>query len=300
MLGRHIRRHSAQFLTEIALATIPQSRLIRIKQALAEGAGTFGCLLDEVSVLAKRRLVAIDKVQADPAIILPLDQAEELFFPDGVAEAEAFLDLLSRMIAPAAEMRPRKMLVVVTMRSDRYELLQNEPHLAGIKRDLFDLPPIPQAEFKSVIEGPARRVVEAGGRLAINPALSERLIADAQGADALPLLGFTLERLYADYGSGGGLTVADYDRLGGVQGSIEEAIASALAEPTRLPAISVEKVRRGWPEQRDEPTGYIFSMISTCAPSGASRKQTRRPLALGGISSRIRTPLAFSLANVPV
>jgi hypothetical protein len=93
MLGRHIRRHSAQFLTEIALATIPQSRLIRIKQALAEGAGTFGCLLDEVSVLAKRRLVAIDKVQADPAIILPLDQAEELFFPDGVAEAEAFLDL---------------------------------------------------------------------------------------------------------------------------------------------------------------------------------------------------------------
>jgi hypothetical protein len=33
-------------------------------------------------------------------------------------------------------------------------MLQNEPHLAPVKRDLFDLPPIPQAEFKSVIEVP--------------------------------------------------------------------------------------------------------------------------------------------------
>jgi hypothetical protein len=212
----------------------------RIKEVLAEGAGAFGPLLDDLLALARRRLVAIDEMQADPAVILPLDQAEELFNPDGVAEAEAFLDLLSRVLAPAAE-RPRKMLIVATMRSDRYELLQNAPHLANVKRDLFDLPPISQAEFKSVIEGPARRAVESGGRLAIAPALTERVMADAQGADALPLLGFTLERLYADYGSAGTLTTAEYDRLGGVQGSIAEAVANALAEPGRSPAIPAEK-----------------------------------------------------------
>jgi WD40 repeat protein len=213
----------------------------RIKEALAEGTDAFGRLLDELSALAKRRLVTIDEGQADPAIVLPLDQAEELFNPDGAAEAAAFLDLLSGVLAPAEESQARRVLVVATMRSDRYELIQAERHLAAVTQDPFNLPPIPQAQFKSVIEGPAHRVVEAGGRLAIDPALTEKLIADAQGADALPLLGFTLERLYADYGGGGRLTVAEYEKLGGVQGSIEAAVASALAEPGRSPAIPAEK-----------------------------------------------------------
>ncbi len=43
---------------------------------------------------------------------------------------------------------------------------------------------------------------------------------------------------------------------------------------------------------------YGFSMTSIWAPSGASRKQTRRPFA-GGSSSSTRTPLARSLASVP-
>ena len=42
------------------------------------------------------------------------------------------------------------------MRSDRYALIQSEPRFAGVKRDLFDLPPILASEFKRVIEGPAR------------------------------------------------------------------------------------------------------------------------------------------------
>ena len=43
---------------------------------------------------------------------------------------------------------------------------------------------------------------------------------------------------------------------------------------------------------------YTFSMISICAPSGHSTKQTCRPL-LGGNSSRMRTPFFCSCANVP-
>ena len=41
-----------------------------------------------------------------------------------------------------------------------------------------------------------------------------------------------------------------------------------------------------------------FSISSIWAPSGASRKQTRRPL-LGGSSSRMRTPFSRSLAIAP-
>jgi hypothetical protein len=55
------------------------------------------------------------------------------------------------------------------------------------------------------------------------------------------LLGFTLERLYADYVSGGRLTVAEYDKLGGVRGSIEAVVAYSLAEPGRSPAIPADK-----------------------------------------------------------
>jgi hypothetical protein len=211
-----------------------------IKEALARGREGFGSLLDELRQQARRRLVAVEEAQADPVIVLPLDQAEELFNADGAAEAAVFLDLLDGALA-AEGAQARRLIVVATMRSDRYELMQAEPRLAGLKRELFDLAPIPPAEFKSVIEGPARRVVAAGGSLAIEPALTERLVADAQGADAMPLLAFTLERLYADYGSAGRLTLADYGKLGGVQGSIEAAVAGALAEPGRAPAIPADR-----------------------------------------------------------
>jgi WD40 repeat protein len=213
----------------------------RINQALAEGADGFGRLLDDLSALAKQRLAGIDRTPADPVIVISIDQAEELFNVDGAAEVATFVELLASVLKPSRAAPARRILVIATIRSDRYELLQSQPYLADVKRDLFDLSPIPPSEFKSVIEGPARRVVEAGGRLAIDPALTEQLIADAEGADALPLLGFTLERLHADYGSEGQLTLAEYEMIGGVQGSIEAAVARALADPQRSPTIPATK-----------------------------------------------------------
>jgi hypothetical protein len=102
----------------------------RIKEALAGGANPFGCFLDELTALAKRRLVGIESPHPDPAIILPLDQAEELFNTEGATEAGVFLDLLSSVLSPGEERPGHRLLVVVTIRSDRYELLQNQPHLA--------------------------------------------------------------------------------------------------------------------------------------------------------------------------
>jgi WD40 repeat protein len=209
-----------------------------IKQALSQTAPSFLQMLDELAGLAKRRLVGINDVSGAPTIVLCVDQAEELFNADGAEEAAAFLDLVADVLTTSSD-AARRVLVIATVRSDRYELLQSR--LASVKQDLFNLPPLPLSEFKGVIEGPARRVSEAGGRLAVDPALTERLIADAQGADALPLLGFTLERLYADFGGDGRLTLADYEIIGGMQGSIAAAVACALAEPGRLPVIPADK-----------------------------------------------------------
>jgi TIR domain len=201
--------------------------------------GRFAGLLGGLTDLARRRLAVIDAEAAAPVILLPLDQAEELFNPEGTVEAALFLDLLAAALGPGEH--KTRLLVIATMRSDRYEQLQAETRFLGIEQALFNLPPLSPAEFRGVIEGPVRRVAEAGGRLQIEPALTERLIADADGGDALPLLGFTLERLYADYGAAGRLTLDDYQRLGGVQGSIEAAVARALAEPGRMPAIPYDR-----------------------------------------------------------
>ena len=50
---------------------------------------------------------------------------------------------------------------------------------------------MPPAGLLQVIEGPARRI-----GLEVEPALTAVLLRDSQGADALPLLAFTLERLF--------------------------------------------------------------------------------------------------------
>jgi WD40 repeat protein len=208
----------------------------RIKEALTGGTGSFALLLDELVTLAKDRSAKFSDMQTEPTVVLALDQAEELFNPDGAAEAATFIQLLGEALTPS-----RRVIMLATIRSDRYEMLQAEGRLADAKRELFDLPPILPSEFKSVIEGPANRVAETSGQLSVEPALTEQLIQDAKGADALPLLGFTLERLYADYGSEGRLRLADYNKLGGVQGSIEAVVANALTEPGRSPAIPFDK-----------------------------------------------------------
>jgi hypothetical protein len=101
----------------------------RIKETLVEGPAGFEALLDELSARAKSRLVAAEDARANPAIVLPLDQAEELFNPDGAAEAGALLDLFSRVLMPAEERPARRILVVATIRSDR--VIQYRIHSSG-------------------------------------------------------------------------------------------------------------------------------------------------------------------------
>ena len=49
----------------------------------------------------------------------------------------------------------------------------------------------------------------------------------ACGADALPLLAFTLQRLFLDYAPEQTFTKAHYDAMGGIEGSIDRKLAEA-------------------------------------------------------------------------
>ena len=58
----------------------------------------------------------------------------------------------------------------------------------------------------------------------------ERLLAEtAEGADALPLLALTLERLYHDFGADGDLTVAEYESMGGMAQVVQTEVDKLLA-----------------------------------------------------------------------
>lgn len=159
-------------------------------------------------------------------LVLAIDQAEDLF-PDSTSESAALLNLLRELLADDAP----AVLVIVTIRSEAYEKLQTAKALEGIGQQFLSLTNMPRGAYQAVIEGPAARLKETDRPLLIEPALTQALLSDIEdggGRDALPLLAFTLERLYLEYGGRGRLTIADYDALGRIKGSIEAAVERAF------------------------------------------------------------------------
>jgi hypothetical protein len=178
-----------------------------------------------------------------PALILPIDQAEELFQAEGGEEARSFLDLLRDLVSRD----DAPLIVVFTIRSDSYERLQTAESLQGLRPHLLSLPPMPKGAYAEVIKGPARRLEGSKRALKIEEPLVDALLADmeAGGAkDALPLLAFTLERLYVEQGGDGDLRLAEYEELGGVKGSIEAAVERALKAADTDPKIPRDRAAR--------------------------------------------------------
>ena len=186
--------------------------------------------LEQARQAARARLLDLPTEQPAPTLVLPVDQAEELFNADAGPEAARFLEVLASLVEHEAGVTPG-MVLAVTIRADRYEPLQIAPELAGVHSVVFDeLKPMPPAGYAEVITGPARRASAAGRRLIIEPALVERLLAEtAEGADALPLLALTLERLYRDFGDDGDLTVGEYAAMGGMAQVVQNEVDNLLA-----------------------------------------------------------------------
>lgn len=193
------------------------------------------------------RLVAADLGDAGsgdaPTLVIAVDQAEELLSADN-AETGAFLALLAGLGAVDTP----KVLVVFTVRSDSFDQLQSRPELTATQpHHLVDLPPVPTGSFGDIIRGPARRLSAAGRKLAVEETLVDALLGDIEkgGAkDALPLLAFTLERLFTDYGADGDLQLAEYEKLGRIGGAIEAAVESALLRADGNTAIPRDRTAR--------------------------------------------------------
>lgn len=165
-----------------------------------------------------------------PRIILAIDQGEELFNSDGKSEAASFLALLDKLLRSALS----PVMLIVSIGSDSFDSLQTAPQMSGLRIQTFSLPTMPRGSYQTVIEGPSGRSIGTGRSLEVEPALTSAILSDLEegsAKDALPLLAFTLQRLFEEHDAGETvrLTVSHYRALGGLRGSIEAAVNSLVA-----------------------------------------------------------------------
>lgn len=198
-----------------------------LRAAIEGGAGQLKALLSSLSEMSMPRILGSDGRRYPPTIVISVDQAEELFLAEAQDGAKPFLLLLRDLL----NKDPPAVIAVFTIRSDNYERLQTTVELDGVHQETINLPPMPRGSYAEVIKGPARRLDDTVRSLKIDDALVHGLLTDIDrgGAkDALPLLAFTLERLYDEYGATGHLKLEHYDALGRIKGSIEAAVERAF------------------------------------------------------------------------
>jgi WD40 repeat protein len=200
----------------------------------------FTKLMTEAAAQANEERRIVNPSAPPPALIIAIDQAEELLAPEDAEESQRFLALLARLMhEPPQGVEP---FALLTVRADSaVRVLQAIVDLKLEAPKTLTLLPLPQTSYRDVILKPIDVLARRGQRITLSPALADRLVADAIGADALPLLAFTLSYLYQGFGAGGSITLENYEAVGGVTGSIDKAIKQALARPGDAPAIPAAK-----------------------------------------------------------
>jgi hypothetical protein len=162
---------------------------------------------------------------AEAQILIPIDQAEELFGVADPIEARRFLEILSQALS---ENLP--FMAVISLRSDFLGQLQSAAALTA-RFEEFSLGPMPLARIPQIIQGPAR---VAG--LGVEEAFVRQAARDAETDDALPLLAFALRELL-DRSPSRTLTLDGYKALGDekagltpLENAVRKAADAMLAE----------------------------------------------------------------------
>ena len=223
-------------------------------------------LLEEVTrvpeTLGNHIRTIMQQVGSAQALILFIDQMEELFTAQDSDQAKPFLSALYR----AAQEHALK--VIGTIRSDHLHHCHRHPDLVKVLRGRghYPLGTVEPYMIQDMIVKPA----QAAG-LTIGESFARRLIHDAEVESGnLPLLAFVMAQLY-ERRSGHVLSETVYDELGGITGAIaahvkavEEKIQSTLhCQPEHVfPAIFQNLVKmhkeKGIPT-RNRPLRTAFS-----------------------------------------
>jgi energy-coupling factor transporter ATP-binding protein EcfA2 len=142
-------------------------------------------------------------------ILIPVDQAEELFGAADAEQSARFVEIISRAMA-----YDLPFMAVMALRSDYLGQLQSATHLTA-RFEEFSLGPLPLARIPQIIQGPAR---VAG--LKVEDAFVAQAARDAETEDALPLLAFALRELLDRSGGDNYLSLDEYKALGDDKGGL--------------------------------------------------------------------------------
>jgi WD40 repeat protein len=167
-------------------------------------------------------------------LLVVVDQAEELFTRTSDDHRREFAGLVQKAIEGSVR-------VVAALRSDYLDPLSLLA--AGVSLPMsepFPLAPLARDMLRLAVTGPAR---QAG--IDVDDELANRLVSDAGGGEALPLLAFTLERLAAGVRRGEKLSIRRYEELGGVHGALAHQAEKALAAACKATGRTEAEVLAG-------------------------------------------------------
>lgn len=218
--------------------------------------------------------------------LLFVDQFEELFTR---IESDDLRRKFAAMLAEAAA--TDRIRTVITMRADFYHRVAELPQLAALlnaaENRTFPLSAPGLIDLYDMITGPAK---VAG--LQFESGLAQQILADT-GDDpgALALLAYALQQLYeASHGTGGWLTWADYERIGGVQGAIGEQARDAFERlsaeaQAALPTVFRELVEvdeRGTATRKRAPLEAVIGDNPACEELVTALTDARLLVTSGG------------------
>lgn len=157
--------------------------------------------------------------------VIAIDQGEEW-----ISAAPPGTDPVMEALRPhLSEDAARPGLVLLmTVRADSLDAMI--AHWSGAALPppvLMPLPPVQSAHYRDIILRPAEVARVQGVDLHVQETLAERLVAESDGADALPLLALTLRELYEWQSTRGEtvLTLEAYQALGGLGGILAHQLA---------------------------------------------------------------------------
>ncbi|MGH3170636.1 MAG: AAA family ATPase, partial [Trebonia sp.] len=210
----------------------PASFALTARQAAMAGPGPRRAGADTPLAAAE---TAFAGAETPGRLLLIVDQCEQLFtLCESTRRRQAFVAALSA----AASARPSPAaLVVFAVRADFEARLADYPELSAAVQDRYLLTAMTRRQLRLAIARPA---VAAGSR--VDDDLVQALLEEVRpGAGVLPLLSHALDQAWRSR-AGESLTLADYERAGGIEGAIAASAQRAydrLSPPRRKAARQV-------------------------------------------------------------
>ena len=207
----------------------------------AGGAGNHVSLITPGAEPRKALREALEQAPATAAVLLLVDQFEELFtLCRDPVEQDAFVAELATLVVgtDAAEGTEPRMRVVIGVRADFYARCAESAPLARLLAGAnVPVGPLAPDELREVVTEPARR---AG--LSVERALVTKIVADAEGQPgALPLVSHALLETWRQRRSDV-LTVAGYEAAGGMSGAIAQTAESVYQDLDERDRETVQQV----------------------------------------------------------